>query len=346
MFMGQPRVRRYEFSIGFLLLSFKLIRLIRSIQFPDMNIDIDQLITFERIVREGSFSAASLALDIPQPTVSARIKTLEQTLGGLLFHRQGRKVTLTDLGQTFLPYAQRTIAVLSEGVEMARQAERGQRGRVTYGGLASLSGALVGPAVAHFHAAHPRVELIVRGGDHEGTVEWLRDRIVELGLVVWPCPESVLTPMQPLLRLREPVVLVVSANHVLAGRGSINYADLLNAAHPFLSLRWWKTMHPTIEQIAAQSASSITVSMESARHMVRAGIGLGFFTRVHVLDDLNSGVLAELTVDDLPPITRDSALVWLPRESPLSAAAESFIECLRVQAVTLGLEIISTGAGD
>src|SRR5215207_1799087 len=260
-----------------------------------MHIDLEQLITFERIVREGTFSAASLALDIPQPTVSARIKTLEQTLGGLLFHRQGRKVTLTDLGQTFLPYAQRTIAVLSEGVEMARQAEHGQRGRVTYGGLASLSGALVGPAVAHFHATHPKVELIVKGGDHESTVDWLRDRIVELGLVVWPCPESVLTPMEPLLRLREPVVLVVSADHALARQGTITYADLLNAAHPFLSLRWWKTLHPTIAQIAAQSESSIIVSMESARHMVRAGIGLGFFTRVHVLDDLKSGVLVELT---------------------------------------------------
>src|SRR6476660_8973717 len=99
-----------------------------------MHIDFDQLITFERIVREGSFSGAALALEIPQPTVSARIKTLEQTLGGWLFHRGGRKVTLTELAQTFLPYVRRTIAVLGEGVEMARQADQCQRGRVTYGG--------------------------------------------------------------------------------------------------------------------------------------------------------------------------------------------------------------------
>src|SRR5215831_10768375 len=115
-----------------------------------MHIDLDQLITFERIAREGNFSAAAWALEIPQPTVSARIKTLERTLGGPLFQRGGRQVTLTELGQTFLPYVQRTIAVLTEGVEMARQAEEGQRGRVTYGGLTSLAGALVGPTVAHF----------------------------------------------------------------------------------------------------------------------------------------------------------------------------------------------------
>jgi len=145
------------------------------------------------------------------------------------------------------------------------------------------------------------------------------------------------------LHLRERVLLVVSADHPLARRGRITYADLLAAAKPFLSLRWWKTLHPTIAQIAAQSQSSITVSMDSARHMVRAGIGLGFFTRVYVLDDLKSGVLVELTVDDLEPLVRDSALVWMPRDTPLSTAANAFIECLRVQAVQLvqlGLEIL------
>jgi DNA-binding transcriptional LysR family regulator len=305
-----------------------------------MHIDLEQLMTFERIVREGSFSAAAWALDIPQPTVSVRIKTLEAALGGKLFLRQGRKITLTDLGETFLPYAQRAIAVLSEGVEMARQAEAGQHGRVTYGGLASLSGALVGAAVARYHAAHAPVELLVKAGEHENVVDWLRDRIIELGLLVWPCPESVATPMQPLLRLREPVVLVVSAGHPLARQSSISYAELLRAAHPFLSLRWWKTIHPVITEIATQSQSSIVVSMESAQHMVRAGIGMGFFTRTRVLDDLQSGALVELRVRDMQPLYRESALVRLPRATALGPAAEAFVACLREQAIELGLDVL------
>jgi DNA-binding transcriptional LysR family regulator len=144
---------------------------------------------------------------------------------------------------------------------MAHQAEYGQGGRVTYGGLSSLSGALVGAAIAEFYKLHPQVDLLAKGGEHESVVGWLRDRVVELGFVVWPCPESVLSPMQTLLRLRETVVLAVSPDHPLAQQRTITYADLLGAAHPFLSLRWWKTMHPTILQIAAQS-ESITVSMD------------------------------------------------------------------------------------
>ncbi len=67
---------------------------------------------------------------------------------------------------------------------------------------------------------------------------------------------------------------------------------------------------------------------------------MAFFTKVHIMDDLKSGALIELHVQDLPPIVRDSALVWMPRETPLSAAAEAFISCIRTQAVQLGLEIL------
>src|SRR4051812_32608712 len=50
-------------------------------------VDTDQLLTFERIVREGSFSRAAWSLDLAQPTVSARIHALEQSVGGPLFAR-------------------------------------------------------------------------------------------------------------------------------------------------------------------------------------------------------------------------------------------------------------------
>jgi hypothetical protein len=67
---------------------------------------------------------------------------------------------------------------------------------------------------------------------------------------------------------------------------------------------------------------------------------MGYFTRIYVLDDLVSGALVELTVRDLEPLYRDSALVWMPRETPLSTAAQSFVEFVRMQAGQVGLEIL------
>jgi len=104
-------------------------------------VDLEQLATFDRIVREGSFSRAAWALGVAQPTVSARIQALERTVGGPLFRRGGRGVALTDLGLSFLPYARRAIEVLEAGVTAARSRlagaktpwnpVRGMRGGVT-----------------------------------------------------------------------------------------------------------------------------------------------------------------------------------------------------------------------
>lgn len=47
----------------------------------DAPVDLDQLAAFDRIVREGGFGRAALALGIGQPAVSARIRTLEDRSG-------------------------------------------------------------------------------------------------------------------------------------------------------------------------------------------------------------------------------------------------------------------------
>src|SRR5258708_9194554 len=84
--------------------------------------ELDQLIAFERVVREGSFSRAAIGLGIGQPAVSSRIQGLEEAVGGTLFSR-GRRIRLTTLGESFLPYARRVLEVLREGVQVARLAQ-------------------------------------------------------------------------------------------------------------------------------------------------------------------------------------------------------------------------------
>src|SRR5215469_10664139 len=160
--------------------------------------EIDQLMAFERVSREGSFSRAALALGIGQPAVSSRIQGLEETIGGALFNR-GRRITLTTLGESFLPYVRRMLEVLREGIDASRMAQVGKRGSIKLGTLGSLAGGLVGPALAKFIRTHPDVDCMLKSGDHEVLVELLLDGILELALITWPCSEAVATQLTPLL---------------------------------------------------------------------------------------------------------------------------------------------------
>lgn len=299
--------------------------------------DLDQLIAFERIVREGSFSRAAWELHIAQPTISARIQALEQAVGGALLTRSSRRVTLTALGSSFLPYARRAIEVLSEGVAAAQQAQGGLRGRLTVSVLGSLAGCFLGPPLAQFQRERPLVECYVRAGSHQRMVEVLCDGLVELGLIAWPCVDPLAIELTPLLRLREPVVLIVAPGHPLAGRAGVTQTEVAQAAAPLLLVRWWQHTHGGIAALAARAASVANVPPETARQLVVAGVGLGFFTRTQVADLLAAGQVAEVPVIDMAPIVRESALVRLARQSALSAVASEFVDIVRAHAARLGV---------
>ena len=296
--------------------------------------ELDQLVAFERVVREGSFSRAALALGIGQPAVSSRIQGLEDGLGGILFTR-GRRIRLTALGESFLPYARRVLDVLSEGIEVSRLSQTGQRGKIRLGALGSLAAGLVGPALAKFILTHPHVDCALRSNDHEVLVELLLDGIIELALIAWPCTEAVEAELTPLFIFHEPVLLVAHPKHELAKRRTVSQDEVARLARPLFRLRWWQSHHPKITELAQRSGTSLEVSMETARHLVMHGVGAGFFTRTYIADPLADGSVTQVAVRGLGPIFRDSALVRRSRSAPLSPAAAELIQALRSQAVLL-----------
>ena len=224
--------------------------------------DQAQLIAFERVVRERSFSRAAWALGLAQPTVSERIRALERAVGGSLFVRGARGAVLTDLGAGFLPYARRALEVLDAGVEVARQSRAGKHGRVTIGVLESLSGAFLAPALAAFHADHPQVEVMVRAGHHEQLVELLLGRRYRVGADrAWPCPDSLVAEMEALLTLRERAVLVAAPTHPLARVATVDAASDAASARPLLVLRWWLALPPPLAQLAERVQPMVEVPM-------------------------------------------------------------------------------------
>ena len=87
------------------------------------NLDIE---TFWAVVQHGTMTAAAEALYITQPTLSMRIRALEERVGTPLFVRgKGqRRITLTAAGQKFLTLAQRWQQLLSETETLAELEQR------------------------------------------------------------------------------------------------------------------------------------------------------------------------------------------------------------------------------
>jgi LysR family transcriptional regulator, low CO2-responsive transcriptional regulator len=299
--------------------------------------DINQLVAFERVIREGSFSRAAWALGVSQPTISARIQHLETEVGGLLF-RRGRKVSLTERGVRFLPHVRKLLVNLNDGLEAARF-DTGAQGRLTIGILRSLTGSLFGPALRRFHQQCPEVECYAQEGDHWQLLELLADGVIELALVCWPVQNPLLADLTPIFGLREQMLLVVNPKHALATLETVTQADVIRHADPFLLLRWWQTTPLEITGLTARARASIDAPMETGLHLVTHANGVGIFPKMMVRAALERGELCEVHVQDLPPMFRDTALVHLTRRTELSALAEHMVEALALEAKLQKLEL-------
>lgn len=85
--------------------------------------DTVQLETFFSVITYKNFTKAAEALNVSQPTASARIKNLESELDCTLFDKDGKNVTLSKEGKIFLEYAKTILANIKHSREATKHSK-------------------------------------------------------------------------------------------------------------------------------------------------------------------------------------------------------------------------------
>jgi LysR family transcriptional activator of nhaA len=91
------------------------------------------LLYFWTAVREGGVSRAAEKLRLSQPTISAQVRALEQSLGHKLFERKGRTLVPTEVGRVVYRYAEDIFGLGGELVETLRGRPAGRALQLTVG---------------------------------------------------------------------------------------------------------------------------------------------------------------------------------------------------------------------
>ena len=131
---------------------------------------------FLAVVDCGAFSRAATQANVSQPTLSAGIAKLERLLGAKVFHRNNRRVHLTEAGAKLLVHARR----IESEFNLAERSLQGIHSPRLFrlGLLTTISGLMVGDAIARSLAADPecRIELI-EGSERETANALSRGRV-------------------------------------------------------------------------------------------------------------------------------------------------------------------------
>jgi len=145
--------------------------------------DLKQLAYFVRVAELGSFTRASVALDIAQPALSRQIRLLEVELRQNLLTRNGRGALPTEAGQLLLKHGR---GILHQ-VELAREelgAVRGAlAGRVSIGLPPSLSRLITVPLTHAFKQHLPQAHLTLTEGFSVLMLEGLRVGNLDMAVV-------------------------------------------------------------------------------------------------------------------------------------------------------------------
>ncbi len=130
------------------------------------------LFYFKTIAEEGGVSAAAKKLRLGQPTLSAQLRQFEDSLGLLLFERQGKRLKLTEQGKQVLYYAKE---IFNLGAEMRSSCLSLKSSKIQTIHIASLDSIPKNFVLnlCNFALKQKNVRLSVSEGDAEGLIEKL-----------------------------------------------------------------------------------------------------------------------------------------------------------------------------
>ncbi|CAM5602889.1 LysR family transcriptional regulator [Streptomyces spiroverticillatus] len=202
-----------------------------------MDVHTRDLRYFLAVATELSFTRAAESLYVSQPALDKQIRQLERALGAELFVRDRREVRLTQAGEALLPHAQQTCSTWELGTVALAALRTATAGVLTVGmctGTGTGAGrAGVLPAIgSRFADAHPEATPVLRQSGWDDPTAGLADGSSDVAFVWLPLPEP--SRYAHLVLAEEPRHVALPAGHRLAGRSTVDFADLLD--EPFLAL--------------------------------------------------------------------------------------------------------------
>ena len=190
-----------------------------------MDAHLRDLRYFVAVAEELSFTRAAERLHLSQPALSKQVRGLETALRVQLFKRDRRQVQLTAAGAALHAVARSLLQDWDDGVAVVADAAAQDARVLRVGTLTSLGRGLYPAVTDEFGKRQPgwRVELRSYGwGD---PTAGLLDRVADAAFVWLPVDAA---GIETAVLATERRFVAVSARHPLAGRQSVEFAEIVN----------------------------------------------------------------------------------------------------------------------
>jgi DNA-binding transcriptional LysR family regulator len=289
--------------------------------------EVRQLQIFRALAEELNFTRTAERVHTVQSNVTAQIKALEEELGAPLFDRLGRRVTLTDAGRRFQPFAEQALAAMEQG---ERAICNEPSGPLRISAPESILTYRLPVVLRNFRRKFPHVEISFRSHIETTLVSELETG--KLDLVINMC-DNPSNPAHKSFRFHtERIFLLAEPGHPFAKRRTIKPSDL--AGQQLLLTEAGCGYRAKLDKVLAMQnirPGHITEfsSVEAIKQCVCAGMGLALLPAIVVARELRQNQFKALHWNG-PSLDIGTHVLW-HKDKWVSPAMAAFLELIKAQ---------------
>lgn len=287
------------------------------------NATFRQLQVFEAISRNGSFTEAAEELHLTQPTLSMQVKKLTSIVGMPLYEQVGKRIALTDVGKELLETCKSVFKSLDEFQMTVSDLKGVKKGNLRISGVTTAE--YFAPRIlGDFCKKYPGINVALEVTNRRRVLERLEDNLDDI-YIVGQAPTG--PGIHSIPFLTNPLVILASPNHPMAGKKDIAVDTLLNdnfiMREPGCGT--YLTMNNMVKELGVQFKSSMALgSNEAIKQAVIGELGISMLSIYSLVHEISSGELVVLDVEGFP--VEDEWYLCYPEGKKPSVVAQVFSE--------------------
>lgn len=282
-----------------------------------------QLQIFVHAYRLGSLTQAARAVHVTQSAASVALQHLEESLGILLFDRDGRALSPTPQAREVFEMAQRVLHGMDHLVHSARGLAARHQGTLRFAVTAAIAATIAPMVLKRFRDLYPGIRPIMYDVGPDQLVAPVLERQVEFSIGT-PDAGTAAVRLTPLLRDR--LAVICPADNPLAARERLTWRDLDGV--PIITVRPANGIRSVVDKAMAQAGLTLEPSWEvsylsTALALTARGLGVSVLPRYLITaapyPELRTRVLHE-------PEVRRTLYLISSTEHSLSPAAQALVD--------------------
>jgi len=287
----------------------------------DMN--LNQLKIFYMAAKYGSLSAAAQQLCITQPAVTKGIQRLQEHYELKFFNRFGKKLVLTDAGESLCRIAESIFEMENQAEENLRDYQQRKKGFVRVLSSESFGAYYMPAAVCAFCNSHPHIRLAVDILPTDLIAEQTAALGNDLGFISYPIDHKKLVIREV---MEDSYVLIAPPGHSLTRKKAIQPQDLQK--HSMIMHERNSAPRRATDEYLRKFDISVSIPLElsnneSMKYAVRQGIGVAIMSRKVASEEIKEGKLAMIPLAD-PAMKRKFYLIH-HKDKYISKSLQSLI---------------------